>query len=338
MSIFNPFAIGFTCVAACFVGGADYVLQSKANGSNPGEYALSDYLESYGIRVDQVFADIDKSRRQSEVARVHLPEAPQGWERVQWDIAAIDMDVVTVGMNLVEKMSAKDEMRKSLKMANYHAWEYRRGDEVVRISAKFEQEPEQVETTPAGWLTGTFHAIEHPVYGPFAIVQGVPFLTVSDAQSPDAVTQLLLEAQLGEKITIAVAGQAAPDAVQSLLAQIDFENLNLMLDEPLANVGPDASQLSQEQQLALSEVHATARNEGTPLSDAIIFGALNGKTADEADEANVATLEAQATAEAAKAVQRVKANEGGNAFGKQNDRLQLSGGRSCLGGTGRLCD
>jgi hypothetical protein len=342
MSIFNPFAIGFACVAATFVVGADYVVQSKANGSYPGEYAFTSYLENYGLRVDETIAGIDKVRRQSEEARVHLPEAPQGWERVEWDIAAIDMDAVTAGMDLVSAMAAKEERRKSLKMANYHAWEYRAGTETIRISARFQDDYEKPATAMAGWLTGTFHPISKPRYGSYALIGGVPFLKVDDSKRPEAVSHLLLEAYLGEQIVLAIAADARPETVNALLSKIDFDNLNMMLDQPLAGIGTDAPALDPSQQGAIVAMYADAMNSGHTVTMVMNNGVMNGKTSDEVDAEAMAALAAeQAAAEAAAqaaAVERIKVNQSSQTLGTTSNRIQLSGGRTCLSGSGRLCN
>ncbi len=333
MSFLNPFAIGFVCVAAGFVVGADYVVQSKANGSNPGEYAFTSYLESYGIRLDGTVASIEKTRRQAEGARTHLPEAPAGWVRTEWGIDAEHVNAVLAGMGIVERMAAKTEKSKSFKLAKEHAWEYTNGEETIRISAQFQDDVGLPETATAGWLTGTFHPIFAAQYRPFTVVEGLPFLSVTDAEDEGAVTHFLLEAHLGTQITIAVAADAKPETVESLIQKIDITSLNLMLDEPLENVGVDAPAYGSEEERALASFYAKSLNERTQVTMAMLRAPL---TADDAAEDSVASIQAETEA-AAESVQRIK-SQGGQAFGNTSNRIQLSGGRSCVGGTGLLCD
>ncbi|MEO0751480.1 MAG: hypothetical protein AAFY25_06720 [Pseudomonadota bacterium] len=324
MSIFNPFAIGFACVAASFAVGVDYVVQSKVAGSNPGVYAFSSYVGNLRPRVEATIASVDKTRRQAVEARTHLPMDPAGWERVDWDIGAIDMDALTAGMGIVKSMSAKDERTKAIALANYEAWEYRQGDQVVRISASFDTDPEPSETAIAGQLTGTFFPVDRPKYSPFKSVGNVPFLAVTDARNPDEVTQTLLEARLGDEILIAVAADAETQAVMGLLAQIDFHSLNLMLTDPLPYLGEDARPLSAAQNLTLAGLQARALNNRQPVPEGMVEAILAGEYVEEPEA--VAALE-PSQPEAQPEPEKPVAS-----------RLQLSGGRVCLSSDTRLCD
>lgn len=326
MSIFNPFAVGFALVAAGAFVGVDYVTQSRAAGSQPGYYSFATYLESYGLRLDDTVASIDKTRRQSVEARTHLPMEPQGWQRSEWDIASIDMDALTAGMNLVEKMGVKGEMRKALKLANYEAWEYRSGDQMVRISVRFDTEMEPTETAMAGLLTGTFHPIDRPTYSPYTVIGNVPFLAVSDARNADAGSQTLLEARMGDDMIIAVAGDADATAMDGLLAQIDFDSLNQMLTEPLSYVGEGTPTLTNAQKAALAGLHARALNAGTPVLEEMVTAILAGQFVEEVEEQETIVVEVEEP-EAKPVLQK-----------PTTTRLQLSGGRTCIGDSGRLCD
>ena len=326
MSLFNPFAIGFVCVAAGAVVGVDYVLQSKAAGSNPGEYSFSTYLGNYGLRVDDTIASIDKARRQSIEARTHLPMEPQGWERVAWDIGAIDMDELTKGMDIVQSMAAKKERTKAIALANYEAWEYRKDGQVVRISASFSEEPQASETAVSGQLTGTFFPVDRPQYRPYKLVGNVPFLAVTDARQPKKVTQTLLEARLGDEILISVAADVDMATLQPLLNQIDFTNLNLMLSEPLPYLEEGADPLSNAQLMTLAGAQARALNSGEKVPPEMVAAILAGTFVEPAQEDVVVAADVDPV-EAEPEDQKPAAA-----------RLQLSGGRSCLGNDTRLCD
>lgn len=117
MSFLNTYTAGFVCVAACSVVGVDYMMQTKAAGSHPGAYSFTTYLGEYGLRVDDTLAHIDKTRRQSVEARMHLPMEPAGWDRVARDIGAIDMTELTRGMHVVQSMAAKKERSKATALA-----------------------------------------------------------------------------------------------------------------------------------------------------------------------------------------------------------------------------
>ncbi len=323
MSIFNPYAIGFVCVAAGSVVGVDYVMQAKAAGSHPGAYSFTTYLGQYGLRVDDTLAHIDKTRRQSVEARMHLPMEPEGWERVDWDIGAIDMNDVTRGMNIVQSMAAKNERSKAIALANYEAWEYRKGDQVVRISASFEEAREPSDTAISGQLTGTFFPVAEAQYRSFKAVGNVPFLAVTDAKHPKQVTQTLLEARLGDEILIAVAADADLHEVLALLEQIDFNSLNLMLPEPLPYLNEGAPQLSANQLMTLGGFQARALNSGEPLAEEVVAAILAGDIVEEIEDESAVAEESTAGTQEEKPAAK---------------RLQLSGGRSCLGEGSNLCN
>lgn len=329
MSFFNPFAIGFVLVAGGVVVGMDYVIQSKAAGSQPGTYSFSTYLDNYGIRADDTVDMIDKTRRQAVEARTHLPMEPEGWTRTEWDIGAVDLDALTAGMDLVNKMAVKNEWRKGIKLANYEAWEYRKGDQVVRISASFDEEREPSETAIAGQLSATFHPIEDVKYSPARVIGNVPFLAVNDALAPRSVSHILLEARLGDEILIAVAADANPQQLDALLEQIDFDSLNKMLPEPLPYVGADAPELSTSQQMALSILEAQAMNSGQAVKAEDIATVLAGGTVEHSVVEEPEVQQAEAAPEPAPEPKKIKSSVG---------RLQLSGGRTCLSETSRLCD
>ncbi|MEL6646361.1 MAG: hypothetical protein AAFQ05_01435 [Pseudomonadota bacterium] len=334
MSFFNPFAIGFVCVAAGAVVGVDYVLQSKANGSNPGEYSFSAYLGNYGLRVDDTIASIDKARRQSVEARTHLPMEPVGWERLDWDIGAIDMDAVTQGMDIVQSMAAKKERTKAIALANYEAWEYRQGDSVVRISATFSEELAPSATAISGQLTGTFFPVDRPQYRLYKIVGDVPFLAVTDKRQPKKVKQTLLEARLGNEILIAVAADTDMTTLMPLLEQIDFASLNMMMSEPLPYLGEGARRLNDAQLMTLAGVQARALNSGEDVPPELMEAIVAGTFVDVPQEEVVAAAEPTVEPAGEPAVAAVEPEEEKPAAG----RLQLSGGRSCLGEDTRLCD
>lgn len=323
MSFFNFYSVGFVCVAGCSVVGVDYVMQAKAAGSHPGAYSFSTYVAGYGGRVDDTLAHIDKTRRQAVEARMHLPMEPEGWERVAWDIGAIDMQELTRGMNIVQSTAAKNERSKAIALANYEAWEYRRGDQVVRISASYNEEPVPSDTAISGQLTGTFFPVAAPQYRSFKFAGNVPFLAVTDAKRPKQVTQTLLEARLGDAILIAVAADADLPGVLALLEQIDFTSLNLMLPEPLPHLMEGAPQLTTTQLMTLGGFQARALNSGDPLADEVVATIIAGDFVEEAEEESPAVEEATAEVEEEK---------------PEINRLQLSGGRSCLGEGSNLCN
>ncbi|MEQ8294024.1 MAG: hypothetical protein RIA08_17615 [Roseovarius sp.] len=325
--MFNPYAIGFVCVAASFVVGADYVVQAKANGSFPGEYAFSEYVGSYNARLGETVSAIDTARRQSKEAHIHLPEAPEGWERRAWKDPNPDADEKLAGLPLTTQMAVRKELKKAAQVALFDTWDYVRGDEMVRLSARYiGNDSEGRGIVALGHLVSeSFYGSTGPTYVPYAVVQGVPFFEVT-GEDVQGGAQLALEAFIGEDILIGVAANAEADTVRAFLELIDYDSLNLMLDEPVAGVGSAAPALTTAEELQLAESAAALRYGEKTLAPTTGQGEADAAPEPEAPAATVVKL------------------NGGNALGQRTEdsgvsRLQLSGGRSCLGASsGRLCD
>lgn len=329
--MFNPYAIGFVCVAASFAVGADYFVQAKANGSYPGEYAFATYVGSYNARFGETVSAIDTARRQSKEAHIHLPEAPDGWERRAWKDPNPDADEKLASLPLTTQMAIRKELKKAAQVALFDTWDYVRGDEMVRLSARYiGNDSEERGIVALGHLVSeSFYGSTGPAYVPYAVVQGVPFFEVT-GEDVRGGAALALEAFIGEDILIGVAANAEADTVRAFLELIDYDSLNLMLDEPVAGVGSAAPVLSKAQEMEIASQAAERRYGAEKL-------AMDAAPA----ESNVAS-EPQPEPEAPAATV-VKLN-GGDALGQDASesgisRLQLSGGRSCIGASsGTFCD
>ncbi|KZY48184.1 hypothetical protein A3731_06980 [Roseovarius sp. HI0049] len=321
--MFNPYAFGFVCVAASVAIGADYVVQAKANGSHPGEYSLADYVGSYNARLGETIGAVYTARRQSKAAHIHLPEAPEGWERRAWEDPNPDADAMLAGLPLTDQMAVKRELKKAAQVALFDTWDYVRGEEMVRLSARYiGNDSEERGIVALGHLVSeSIYGVAGPSYQPYAVVQGVPFFEVTGAEVQGGAA-LALEAFIGEDILIGVAANAEPDTVRGFLERIDYDSLNLMLDEPVAGVGSAAPELTEVQELALA-TQAAERRYGP---------------------AQLVRDEAESTPETERPTATGVKLNGGSAMGDRAEesgvrRLQLSGGRSCLGASsGRLCD
>lgn len=323
----NIYGIGFACAAATFAVGADYVVQAKANGYAPGAYAFSDYVGEYNARLGETVSAFKTARRQSEAAHVHLPEAPEGWVRQEWEDPHADSDEALAGLPLITQMALKDELKKAAQVALFDTWDYVRGDEMIRLSARYigNDSPERGIVSLGHLVSESYYGEAGPRYQPYAVVQGVPYFVVTGPEKQGGA-QLALEAFLGDDIILGVAANAEPATVRAFLERIDYDGLNLMLDEPLAGVGSNAPKLTEEQELALGTAAAEARYEGEMLATAVKESTTGAEP------------------ETAKPVASVVKLNGGQALGERASnggvsRLQLSGGRSCLGAaSGAFCD
>ena len=120
------------------------------------------------------------------------------------------------------------------------------------------------------------------------------------------------------------------------LGQIDFDNLNQMLDVSLPGIGASAPSLTADQELAmLQDFNAKlAAGAAAGLSVSEMIAAAQGGTTVDLEGGKALTGDASA-----ENVERVAATEGSTASKPKTNRLQLSGGRSCIGqSNGGLCN
>ncbi|MEL6118250.1 MAG: hypothetical protein AAGL92_06500 [Pseudomonadota bacterium] len=346
MALPNPFAIGFALVAASIVVGVDFATQAQRQDVAIQAFTKDAYLGTLERRVQGTVDWVEKKQVQSVSARDHLPEAPEGWTREAWDVESINLDDLTRGMHMLEKSRAKKEHIAARLVADDQVWQYRHGNEIVRIFVRFDREKYVPKVPISGWLTERFAPLKKPKYLPYAVVQGVPFLKIESGRGADVGQPLMLEAVLGDNVTLAVAGQATRVTVLELIEQINFDALNAMLDHSLRPVGSGAPELTEVKAMTLARLHARARNAGIELSLAEMNATLISKVedwdaflaerglADGGSNRNVAAGVVNAVSQNIDNVTESNARPSG----KQGvSRLQLSGGRTCIGQTSRLC-
>lgn len=268
----NYFAAAFCGLAIVAVAGADYYSQANSNGPNVGGYSVVDHLQSYGDRVTEYRADQAKAKRQSELAKVHLPEAPDGWDRLAWEPTPPSADgnvrdgmgteeqaaVAAMQNSLVGQMAMKDAIKTARRIAQNEVWLYVKGDTSVLLRAAYKDPVEKVsfQDQMVQIALNNMMAVTTQLDG-FAVIQGVPFFKVTEAWSDmDEVapldSEINLVAQLGADIELSVKSNASARELRALLDMIDYDALNLMLDKPLNYVGSTAPKLSLEQEVLIA--------------------------------------------------------------------------------------
>lgn len=347
MALPNPFAIGFVLVAAAIVVGADFFTQANKEGVSVAAFTKDEYLGTLQRRMQETAYWVEKKQVQAVSARDHLPEAPEGWTREAWDVESIDLTALTQGMHMLEKSRAKKEYTAARLVADDEVWQYRRGNEVVRIFVRFDREKYVPKVPISGWLTERFAPVEKPKYSAYAVVQGVPFLKIESSRNRDAVQPLMLEAVLGDNVTLAVAGKATRVTVLELVERIDFDALNAMLDQSLRPVGSGAPDLTEVQAMTLARLHARARNEGVDLSLAEMNSTLISKVEDwdaflkekGLGQGGANRSVAQDVVNAvSQDIDKITGSSAPSPAKPSVKRLQLSGGRTCIGDSSRLCN
>ena len=347
MALPNPFAFGFALVAAAIVVGADFFTQAEREGVAVASFSKDEYLGSLERRFHETVYWVEKKQVQSVPARDHLPEAPEGWTREAWDVESIDIAERTKGMHILEKSRAKKEYIAARLVADDEVWQYRKDNEVVRIFVRFDREKYVPKVPISGWLTERFAPVEKPKYIPYAVVQGVPFLKIESRRNRDLAQPLMLEAILGDNVTLAVAGSATRVTVLELIELIDYDALNAMLDHSLRPVGSGAPELSEVKAMTLARLHARARNEGVDLSLAEMNSTLISKVEDwDAFLEEKGLGDGGSKRTVAEGVANVVSQDIDNITGSGSEpsaksgvkRIQLSGGRTCIGENSRLCN
>ena len=331
----NSYAIGFACVAAAMTVGVDYVVQSKANGSYPGEYSFSAYIGGYAGRYTETIASMDKARRRAEEARSHLPEEVAGFTRQDWERDTSGDDAATAGMNLLQVRAFKDDMKVARKAAREEVYEYTRGDEVFRLSARFEPAPEDGRTERVEAFMAPGVELEEAQLSGYDIVQGVMFFRVVDAETglgADPNGPQMLQAFLGDGVAIGVYAERPFAELPQVLAAIDYDNLNQMLDAPVADIGPDAPAVAEDDKPQLLAAAAARHMSGEAQPQARAQTAATGTV-------KLNGGQALAQSQSASTVSRLNVGSSASTAAAKPKRLTLSGGRTCLGqSAGKLCN
>lgn len=349
--MFNAYAVGFVCVAATAALGVDYVTQARQAGARPGEFALAAYAGTVPARVADALSAADKTRRQARSAREYLPQAAAGWERGKWERDAEADDAAMRGLSFLEQRALKDAIKQARKAAREEVYEYVRGADVVRLSARFEPRPGE------GARPGRVTAFVSPEIDPAAarlegydIVQGVFFFRLADPATgagADPEGPVMLQAWLGDGLAIGVYADRPVEGLPALLDAIDYGALNAMLDEPVAHVGRDALPVPEGQKARLLELAAAAHMADPAALPAAADAGDEAASMTGAPARMAAGGGGQALSPARPApkdtVSRLTPGQAGQAGGQGGNagpkRLTLSGGRSCLGASsGRLCD
>ena len=336
--MFNAYTAGFVCVAATAALGVDFVTQARQAGAGPTEFALSAYADTVTGRVTGMLGAIDKTRRQSQDAREHLPESVAGWERGKWVRDASGDDEAMRGLGLLQQRVLKDRIKMAQRAARKEVYEYVRGADQVRLSVRFEPQPEgraRAERVTA-FVDPRIDPDSASLEG-YDIIQGVLFFRLIDPKTGfggDPAGPVMLQAYIGDGVAIGVYADRPVDDLASLLNGIDYDALNAMLDEPVAHVGSNAPHVPEDQKAQFMEMAAAVHMSGpADLAAAPASGAVAPPAP--------APQGGQALQGGAE-VSRLTPGKAGQA-GKRGDdgpkRLTLSGGRSCLGSsTGRLCN
>lgn len=262
---------GFAIIVAAAVAGVDYSMQSKTTNQSLGVTGYVDTITGRFHAANEARAL--KSRQKQEV-KIHLPEAPEGWSRSEWaetdttrlapkaadlsgfqkrSLKAMELAPMMGGMVATEIQSAGRMQRSTI-------WVYERNDEIIALRVIY------TKTGAAKRFPGLDTKIDKANIAainratPYAFVQGVGFGEVHvDRALTGPVNYRAFSASMGSNVMIAVRAEASDASIKAMIGAIDFDGLNGMLDAPLAQVGKQAPQVGQAQEMVLAEQAIEAR-------------------------------------------------------------------------------
>lgn len=262
---------GFAFIVAVAVAGVDYSMQAKETDQSLG---LTGYFNTITGRFDAASeARARKSRQQADV-KIHLPEAPEGWARSEWDdsdttplvpqaanqtgfnkraFAALELAPMMGGM-VATNVQLASKMRRTT------IWVYQRGDEMIALRVIYTKAGAAKRFPGLDGKIDKANAEAINSATPYAFVQGIGFGEVrADRNLTGPVNYRAFSASMGSNVMIAVRANASDASIHTLMGAINYDGLNGMLDTPLANVGKDAPQLGPEQAMEMAEQALEAR-------------------------------------------------------------------------------
>lgn len=256
---------GFAIIMAAAVGGVDYSMQAREAEQSLG---VSDYVDSITGRFNAANEARALKGRQKQEAKIHLPEASEGWIRNEWAEAdTTALEVNSSAMSGWEKRNLKvAELAPMLagmvatnvslagRMQRKEIWVYQRDDEMIALRVAYTKTdaPKRFPGLDNKIDVANIEAMK--TVAPYAVVQGVVFGEVqTDLPGSGAAAFRGFSASMGSNVMIAVRANASDASVLALMGRIDYDGLNGMLDAPLAGVGTDAADISVAQQLAMAQ-------------------------------------------------------------------------------------
>ncbi|KIC28020.1 hypothetical protein [Leisingera sp. ANG-S5] len=255
---------GFAAVCGLVFLGVDYEQQTRRAGLDFGSLSLSGYagtIESryLGHKAEQRLADLEQERRDRwrQGGKAYLPEAPAGMERFSLlerpeVLAAGGGGAEAESDPLAELDQALDSVRLQKRAAKMdpHSWGYAKDGEVVVLSVHLRglQNP----NTLGGMVVSSMRGMGLPEE-PYAVIGGVAFGRDQGIYKRSSGKMRKFEGVLGfgERATIVVHADAPDSTIREVLAAIDYDGLNGLLEQPVPTVGNDVTvPAAAEQELA----------------------------------------------------------------------------------------
>ncbi|WP_370230119.1 hypothetical protein [Cognatishimia sp.] len=197
----------------------------------------------------RALADRDALRRQELTS--FMPEAPEGWERIEWDaffagifgdpdnLENVEKETVVYlngGKSIylrIENASPTGPMVADLLQMQRYVEKGGDLSDLEAYRATVGHTIETVRSTSDGWSVGS-----KMKFGYFNIVQGVSFIIGKDASKPtDFPDMRFYHGALGGGVVIKLRSEAPTADIMAILEGIDFDSLNQMQEVPNPLVG-----------------------------------------------------------------------------------------------------
>ena len=197
----------------------------------------------------RALADRDALRRQELTS--FMPEAPEGWERIEWDaffagifgdpdnLENVEKETVVYlngGKSIylrIENASPTGPMVADLLQMQRYVEKGGDLSDLEAYRATVDHTIEAVRSTSDGWSVGP-----KMKFGYFNIVQGVSFIIGKDASKPtDFPDMRFYHGALGGGVVIKLRSEAPTADIMAILEGIDFDSLNQMQEVPNPLVG-----------------------------------------------------------------------------------------------------
>ena len=257
--------VGFVLVVGLVVAGADYSRQAKKAGLSIGQLGVGGYIDTFSDRIDATkeAAALRKEasalrERQKQLAKTHLPEAPEGWIRREWSEGDNSRIMPFLGDNASNSamgdLLAMDVAPNERRLQR-GVWVYEHGDEIIVLSANY-RKPGSARSGFSAVTVKLVTANERMLSGikGYALVQGVAFgenILKIEGSDPDRFRSF--SAKIGEDITLGIRASASDEAILLLLKFIDYDALNAMLDQPVQEIGTNAPAVDPASEIEIIE-------------------------------------------------------------------------------------
>lgn len=268
---------GFAFIVVAAVAGADYSMQARQSDHSLG---FGGYIDSITGRYQATVEGYALKARQKQEAKIHLPEAPEGWTRREWieaDTTRIEVDGSKMSgwekRNLsVFELSAmmggmvETDVSLAARMQRKEIWVYENADEIIALRVVYAKTgaPKKFPGMDNKIDAANLEAVK--IAAPYAVLEDVAFGEVQpNLKGAAPISYRTFSAKMGHNVMIGVRANASDASILKLLGMVDYGGLNGMLELPtedtvegteqgLAEAVPEPLEAPSQQQETVGEV------------------------------------------------------------------------------------